>query len=252
MKKVLRIPTIGGDIFADYKSNSGTIVIKCQSAGDRQYLSASTDIIINWKITSITDTINPIVLPIMYTGDDPVLYPVFIDTILDSDKNDKTKQQKTITVSDNRILKITQYETNNYRLESPKVDVSNPEIMKAIKNAAITISTPGNRYYLPFKQVIPVKLYPNNSRLANTPAKRLAYITSGASHYLGIDSNGRLLAWGTYNKSVFASSNTVDYYGPVSNQFPVNIINHPNNKRWIQVESYGYNVLALDIDGELS
>lgn len=251
----LLLPTSSSSGMSTYTTEKGTINIACNIPASTNYTASNTNIIINWSIVPAADSFAPISLPVMYTGDDPKLFPVFINVSLTSDLDSKTRQQKTVTVSDNRILSIVKNNISQndgsgdvYLLSALNVNISDASILQALKTASITISTPGNKYYLPFKQTIPVTVYPNNARLASVASNKFAYVTSGISHFLGIEGNGNLLVWGTNTRGVFAGSNTTTSHNL---NLAANLIRHPSNKKWVQVESYGYNVYAIDIDGKL-
>lgn len=241
--KKLNVPTATNPGMDAYQSAKGSITILCKIPATQGYGAASATIIINWTIVPSKDIMEPISLPILYTGDDASISSSF-GVSLSSDSDSKTKQTKTITVSDNRILKIIRDNTwDSYSIQTPKVDTSDASILNALKTASITISTSGNRYYLPVKETIPVKIYPNNARLTSVASNKFAYVTSGISHFLGIRGEGKLFVWGTNTKGVFAGSDFV--------QYGTNVILHPENKKWVQVETYGYNVYAIDIEGTL-
>lgn len=227
-----------------YTANKGSINITCRIPDFGAYTGGSAKIIVNWTMVQTPDSINPVSLPVMYTGDN--LNPVYFGLSLDSDRDNLTKQNKIVTVSDSRILNIVSL-GNNYELQALNINTKDPNILQTLKQASITVTTRGNNYYLPFSQTIPVTLYPNNARLTSVASTKFAYVTSGVSHFLGIEGNGNLMVWGTNTKGVFAGSNIMSSH----NSLPVNIIPHPKNKKWIQVESYGYNVYAIDIEGAL-
>lgn len=226
-----------------YNSTSGSFILSLSTAASNVYSASKKKIQINWNIVPSKDIMEPISLPILYTGEDASISSSF-GVSLSSDSDSKTKQTKTITVSDNRILRIIRDDTwNSYSIQTPKVDTSDASILNALKTASITISTSGNKFYLPVKETIPVKIYPNNARLTSVASNKFAYVTSGISHFLGIRGDGKLFVWGTNTKGVFAGSDFV--------QYGTNVIEHPENKKWVQVETYGYNVYAIDIEGTL-
>ena len=236
-----------------YNSASGSFIISLSAAESNVYSSSKKKIQINWNIVPSKDIMEPISLPIIYTGDNPAIFPVSLQVSLSSDSDNKTKQVKTINVSDSRILKATKNSGSiggdSYNIEALTVNTSDASILNALKEAKITISTSGNKFYLPVKETIPVKIYPNNARLTSVTSNKFAYVTSGISHFLGIEGNGRLLVWGSNTKKeVFAGSNIGTCHGE---SLSANIIAHPSNLKWVQVETYGYNVYAIDIEGTL-
>lgn len=232
-----------------YNSTSGSFILSLSTVASNVYSGSKKKIQIHWNIVPSKDIMEPISLPIIYTGDAQDSFPTF-EVALSSDSDDKTKQTKTITVSNSRILRVVKDNnsiSDTYSIQPLNVDVKDASILNALKTATITISTRGNRYYLPVKETVPVKIYPNNARLTSVASNKFAYVTSGISHFLGIEGNGRLLVWGSNTKGVFAGSNTRTSHGELS----ANVIAHPSNLKWVQVETYGYNVYAIDIEGTL-
>lgn len=227
-----------------YTSSSGTILVSLSTPGSSIYTSSKRIIQISWSISPATDSITIDKIDPIYTGDPAKLIFLYLDS--DEPNN---KKIRSITPSDSRIMNITQNVSNSsFSITPLAIDVTNAELLTALKNASITISTESNGYYLPIKQTIPIIIYPNNARLNNTPSNKYAYVASGISHFFAITGNGSLEAWGTDIKGVFAGSNTTTVHGSGN---LVKVINHPKGLRWVQVETYGYNVYAIDSDGTL-
>jgi formylglycine-generating enzyme required for sulfatase activity len=228
-----------------YTSSGGSIILSLSTPGSTIYSTSKKIIQINWSIVPSTDSITVDKIDTMYTGDPSNL----VSLILNSDNESDIKKIRKITPSDSRIMNITQDASNSsFSITPLAIDVTKAELLTALKNASITISTESDGYYLAVKQTIPIIIYPNNARLNNTASNKYAYVTSGISHFLAITGNGSLHVWGTNVKGVFAGSNIST---SSNNGNLVQLIVHPKGLRWIQVETYGYNVYAIDTEGTL-
>jgi formylglycine-generating enzyme required for sulfatase activity/alpha-tubulin suppressor-like RCC1 family protein len=228
-----------------YTSSSGSIILSLSTPGSNVYSSSKRIIQINWSIVPSTDSITIGKIDIMYTGDPAKL----VSLSLASNNESNPKKKITITPSDSRIMRITQDNSNSdFSITPLAIDVTQADLLTALKNASITISTESNGYYLAVKQTIPIIIYPNNARLSGTPSNKYAYISSGISHFFAVTGNGSLHGWGSDLKGVFAGSTTTTSFGAGN---LVKVINHPKGLRWTQIETYGYNVYAIDVEGTL-
>jgi hypothetical protein len=241
-----------------YSEPSGFIYLSVSTPGSTKYDAKKRLIGICWTIMPTTDSITVGAIDTLYVGDSQISTDLYIESTKDQDR---MPTNIIVTPSDSKIMNVYQSNSGqNYSLKisaNSTIDTTNPDILNALKNAAVTIETKNSRWYLPTKQTIPLKIYPKNARLSRTPSTKYAYITSGTSHYLAITGQGALHAWGTNAKGVFADSipASTATYTPTFNTNLTNtviyIIKHPKNLRWVQVESYGYNVYAIDIEGTL-
>ena len=233
-----------------YSEPSGFIYLSVSTPGSTKYSAKKRSIVICWTIMPTTDSVTVGTIDTLYIGDPQISTDLYVESTKDQDR---IPTNIIVTPSDSRIMDVYQSNSGeNYSLKinlNSTVNTIDSDILNALKNATITIETKNSRWYLPTKQTIPLKIYPKNARLSRTASNKFAYVTSGISHFLGIEGDGRLLVWGTNTKGVFAESANVNTTHGES--LPANVIFHPSNLKWIQVETYGYNVYAIDIEGTL-
>lgn len=240
----------------------GSLIISYEIDYDNSVSTLDTirpQIVIDWTVTPQPTklTIQPIANIIAKrSNQDNIIIPVILDantigavaSVSPSNSNISIQNNTTIVINKNYFQNLTTPTTLTVNVSKPATQFE----QAAQASTKFTISPPSPRALTSSK---------------TTDKSRMFYVTSGKEHFFGIDGNGKLYGWGKKDHpnlwvtasnprvtfgptrrgstgSTTATTNLVPYHNKVE-------IQHPLGSQWIKVETYGFNVFAIDIDNRL-
>jgi alpha-tubulin suppressor-like RCC1 family protein len=234
----------------------GSLIISYEIDYDNSVSTLDTirpQIVIDWTATPKPTklTIQPISnIVAKRSNQDNIFIPVMFDSNITGTVISVSPNNSNISIQNNNTITIDKkYFQTLTKPTTLTVDVSVPatQFEQAAKaSTKFTISPPSPRALTSSK---------------TTDKSRMFYITSGKEHFFGIDGNGKLYGWGKKNHPNLWTTDARNTFGPirrssdpVANLVPYHNkveIKHPLGSQWIKVETYGFNVFAIDIDNRL-